>query len=393
MLLRFTLLLCASLTIMSGATLAPSLPQIAEVFKDVPQIDLLSRWIVTLPALFIGLAAPLSGWLIDRYGRLPFLYAALLAYALFGCSGLWLEDLYAILLGRAGLGLAVAFNMTATNTLIGDHLKGPKLTGFLSFQAFFIALGGVFFIGLGGILANWHWRAPFGIYALSLALLPLCFLVFGWGTEGTGDWRKNLEAEQAAEAEAGLGLAPWPLIFSIYFIVFWQMVAFFTLPIQLPFVVKALGIADNFWGALSIAACTISGALMALNYRRLRGYLAFSQIYMAMFGVMGLGFMGLAWADSYWELVFFSALTGLGLGIGMPNTSTYLLSLAPAAVRGRILGGMTFAVFSGQFASPLVVTWLGGNASNLQGAFLPLGFLLWILVPLAWASARLKGSL
>ena len=44
---------------------------------------------------------------------------------------------------------------------------------------------------------------------------------------------------------------------------------------------------------------------------------------------------------------------GLGFGLLMPNFKLKLVTLAPESVRGKFLGGLTFAFFIGQFASPL----------------------------------------
>jgi MFS family permease len=66
---KATLLIGSTLTVMAGAIVAPALPQISREFADVPGIELLSRLVLTLPALFMGILAPLAGYLTDRAGR------------------------------------------------------------------------------------------------------------------------------------------------------------------------------------------------------------------------------------------------------------------------------------------------------------------------------------
>ncbi|WP_278913668.1 hypothetical protein [Deinococcus wulumuqiensis] len=53
------LLFAATLTIMAGATIAPSLPAMREHFSALPQRDVLVRLVLTLPALVIALTWPL----------------------------------------------------------------------------------------------------------------------------------------------------------------------------------------------------------------------------------------------------------------------------------------------------------------------------------------------
>src|SRR5690606_14898710 len=53
-----TLLFVSTLTIMSGATISASLPGIAARFAEVENVALLSRLVLTLPAVFIALFSP-----------------------------------------------------------------------------------------------------------------------------------------------------------------------------------------------------------------------------------------------------------------------------------------------------------------------------------------------
>ena len=80
----------------------------AEVFSGSPNAQFLTKLVLTTPALFIVVCAPLAGVIIDRYGRLKFLFASLLLYGFAGASGFFLDDLNHILAGRALLGVAVA---------------------------------------------------------------------------------------------------------------------------------------------------------------------------------------------------------------------------------------------------------------------------------------------
>jgi MFS family permease len=102
--LRGTLLAVSSLTVMAGATISPSLPAIQAHFADVPAVDVLVRLVLTLPALFIALGAPLAGVLVDRWGRKPLLVVCVLLYAAAGASGVYLDALTPILIGGRSWG-------------------------------------------------------------------------------------------------------------------------------------------------------------------------------------------------------------------------------------------------------------------------------------------------
>ena len=69
--LKITLLLTSMMTMMAGAVVAPSLPQIKQVFIKVENVEILTRLVITLPALFIAFFRPLSEeFLTEWEGRI-----------------------------------------------------------------------------------------------------------------------------------------------------------------------------------------------------------------------------------------------------------------------------------------------------------------------------------
>jgi MFS family permease len=140
---RLTLLGASSLTVMAGATIAPSLPELARHFADLPDAELLSRLVLTIPALAIAVMAPLAGYIIDRFGRRRMLIGGIIVYAIAGASGLWLDTLGAILVGRVVLGATIGAVMTTSITLISDYFVGPARERFMGLQTACMGLGGV----------------------------------------------------------------------------------------------------------------------------------------------------------------------------------------------------------------------------------------------------------
>ena len=128
---RLTLLLASSLTVMSGATIAPALPAMQAHFAGVENSDLLVRLVLTVPALAIVVGAPLAGVIGDLRGRARLLYMAILLYAAAGSSGLYLDSLGAILAGRVLLGAAVAGVLTSATALAADYYSGAERARFM----------------------------------------------------------------------------------------------------------------------------------------------------------------------------------------------------------------------------------------------------------------------
>ncbi len=158
-----TVLLGSSFAV-SGAIIAPALPEMAIAFQNVPNADFLVRFAFTLPALFSAIGAPFVGFILDRLGRKPVILASLILYGLAGASGFILNSLFGILAGRAFLGLATAGMMSGFTTLIADYFTGTKLNRFMGYQGAAIGLGGMVSLLVAGYLTNIGWRFPFLIY-------------------------------------------------------------------------------------------------------------------------------------------------------------------------------------------------------------------------------------
>ena len=66
---KATVLLASTTTVMAAVRIAPALPGMEDHFSDVPNVDLLVRLVLTFPALFIVIGAPMAGYVVDRWGR------------------------------------------------------------------------------------------------------------------------------------------------------------------------------------------------------------------------------------------------------------------------------------------------------------------------------------
>jgi MFS family permease len=341
--LKATLLACAMMTIMAGATIAPGLPGMLEHFKAVPNAALLVKLVITMTALAVALFAPVAGIIADRFGRKPLLIFGLALYVIAGTSGAWLESLPLILIGRALLGVAVACIMTATNALISDYFTGPARGAFIGLSSAFTSFGGVILLPLGGVLADAGWHVPFWVYLAALLILPTAVTVL-------------FEPQRNRTGNLPKGAAEFPkvLLFTIYTLAFLHMVVFYLGPTQMPFLLVEVGKLKPSQTGYAMGLFTLSGALVALNYARLKTRFSFSQL-----AAFGLALLGVGWvlsglATGLTQMLVGFAISGVGGGMLIPNWVTWVSSFAPAHLRGRLLGGLTTGIFLGQFFSPLL---------------------------------------
>lgn len=360
------------MTVMAGATIAPSLPEMKAAFPNNPAAETLVKLILTIPGLFIAVTAPFSGWIIDRFGRIRLLVIALFVYAIAGTSGLYLNTLEEIIAGRALLGIAVGGIMTTAVALIGDYFDGPERLSFLGVQAGVMALSGTLFITIGGTLADISWRHPFLIYALPVVTIPLVLIYLKEPP------KQELAGSKTTEPKAKIPKLAW----TIYVLSFLGMAVFYMMPVQVPFLIKELGVLGNAQTGYALGTVMLVGGTVSFNFKRIKNRLTHYQIYGISFLLLGLGYGLVSYASDYITIFPGLIVAGLGAGLIMPNSNLCLVSLAPANVRGRVLGLLTTFIFIGQFLSPVMFQPVV-NMSSISEGFFYLAIALVVLATLS----------
>jgi MFS family permease len=336
--IQISLLLVATLGVMSGITIVSSLPLMSQTFFHIPNIEFLSKLMLTIPSIVIAIFAPFAGRIVDKFGRLKPLYIGILLFVFGGSSGLYLENFYAILVGRAVLGVAVALIMTASTALIGDYFKEEARHKFMSKQGLAVALGGIVFINAGGLLAQLHWSYPFAIY-----LIPLVFLPFLWLS-----LYEPKQCKACDESILETSLLP------IYLTGFFVMLLFYMLPTQLPYlIVNTLGGKPQTIGFV-IATAMVFNALTAMQYAKIKARLSYVQIYALTFSLFGFGLFLVSQVTAISQLFYSTAFLGMAFGLLLVNTNAWFLASVPASKRGKASGLLTSSFFLGQFSSPLL---------------------------------------
>ncbi|MDD5549167.1 MAG: MFS transporter, partial [Sulfurovaceae bacterium] len=217
---KITLLLIAMLGVMSNTAIVTSLPHLGEHFKNVSNIELLSRLMITLPSLVIAMLAPFLGHFVHRTSIIKNAVFALILFAIAGSAGLYLNNIESLLISRMFLGFAIAIIMIVGTTLTGFYFHGKARDKFMGLQSAFISIGGVLFISGGGILSDIAWRYPFGIYLIGFLVLPMIVLFLK-------------EPSSLSELEDDRELPD--KVHFIYILAFILMLIFYVLPTQMPF--------------------------------------------------------------------------------------------------------------------------------------------------------------
>ena len=351
---KLSLLMLATMGVMSGIAIVAALPLISHHFGTIPHITFLSKLLLTVPSLVIAAVAPFAGMIVDRFGRLKPLYAGVVLFIIGGSSGLYLQDFGAILAGRALLGFSVALIMTSSTALIGDYFDEKERHRFMAMQGMAVGLGGIVFIIAGGYLAQFGWDYPFAIYLLPLLFLPLL---------------KALYEPKRLHLHSDTVEAVPPKLLPVYLSAFFSMLLFYMLPTQMPYlVIDELHGTPNSIGHF-VAFALLINALTSRQYARIRARFDYAQIFVIIYLFFGTGLAVMSQVTTPHQLFYSSAFMGVGFGLVMVNINAWLLSLVPPHRRGRAVGMLTMSFFLGQFFSPILFQPFVAYA-GIQGLFL-----------------------
>ncbi|MCT7377391.1 MFS transporter [Chelativorans salis] len=237
--------------------------------------------------------------------------------------------------------------MTVATTLVGDFFSGAARDRFMGLQAASIGVSGLFFLTGGGLLAEFHWRAPFLIYAIAFVVLP-AILIF------VPEPTRSSKAEAASSGKApAVPVLTLPLAAVLSAAVL-NSVVFYLMPTQLPFHLLSLAAAAPIFAGVALGATTLASAVVSLQYGRVRGRIGVAGVFAFGFALLAAGFGLVAAAESYAAILPAAVIVGFGLGMVMPNLGSAAMGLAPESHRGRVAGMLTACIFLGQFVSPLI---------------------------------------
>ncbi|MFD8814737.1 MFS transporter, partial [Streptomyces sp. NPDC059627] len=340
--IRITLLMAGScLPILGAVLIAPVLPKMKDHFAGVPGVDALVPVSLTIPALSLALLAPFAGVVVDRLGRKRLLVVATVLYALVGTAPLWLDSLGAIVASRALVGVVEAAIMTCCTTLIGDYYSGRQRDRYLAMQTMCASIAATAFFVLGGAAGSAGWRAPFWAYAASLLLAPAmaAFLPKPSRTQ------PSVTEATAPTEPTGRGAFPWRPLAGICALTVFGAVMFYTVQVEMSFLLDDMGVTDTGIIGLAIAASSVATVVGAVVFtksgRSPRSWLPIA------FGLCAAGFAVIWIAPNPVVLTAGAVINCLGGGIMLPSLLTLALSKLDYADRRRRTGVRIGCFFTG----------------------------------------------
>ena len=368
------------LPIMATVSLAPGIPLYIEHFKSVPHIQTLVPMLITVPAVLIALVSPFAGALSDSVGRKRVLLAAMVLYGVCGMAPLLLDNLYAVLGSRVGVGISEGMLMTIGKSLVGDYFAGERRQRWVGYQAGIDACLGSLTWLLGGVLASGSWRGPFMLYTLSIPMFFAVLLLL---------WEPERPPVTAAVGTASATRFPWPTMSIVFGITLFTSLMYFSYPVNIAKALRELGVDSSTRVGVLTAIASLGTPLGALLYARSRVHSSPLLVGVAL-GCIGVAFIGIGLTHSYRVATAFGFLEQVGNGIAGAAIVTWTLSCLPFEHRGRGMGLWSTFLVAGIFLSPMVFALIAGNSGGVATGFSVLGVACTIAALLIGSSRRLR---
>ncbi len=341
-------LLLSTCTVMSGTVIAPAIPSMLAYFSAHPHAGFIISALIGFSAGATALAAIMAGKLCDTVGPERLMRISAWLYAFSGVVGFIATHLEVVVVSRIILGISVAGLVVGTTSWIGninDISIQRKTTGLLGVSMEF---SGVVYFVVAGLLAALHWRWVFLIY-----LAPLFFIFNLPKKQYLNAYnQQNATANTQAVSKA---FSLTPAIIALLLINFVTMAGLNAYVTQVPLHLDSLAFNSQAigWvlGVSSLAATLGSLSFIPFNRR-------FSlRINISLGAALGItGYILLARPNNITSILIALSVVGFSFGFLVPTLINAINQHYEQHTRGRAQAWLAIAGFSGQFASPWLIS-------------------------------------
>ena len=338
--LTFTILSISLLTVMAGAAMAPALWAVKTHFADKP--DLLIQFIVSLPALFIIVTNLCFPFLCRIMKTKGIAIIGLALYIVSGTGAFFLEDISAILILRALLGVSVGMIMPLSTGLLSYYFPPEDQSRLMGLCAAMNQIGGVIATLIAGVLAKVGWNYAFLVYSMGLFVLILVLLFLPGerlhSPKGSGGFFRNLKRF-------------YPSVLGMLLL----MICFFIFPTNFSAICVKTTSLDPIAVTIIMVALDVVAALVGVVFGGMMRLFRLSVKYFSPAFFL-LGYLCLAISQSISSLLAGCLFIGIANGIGVPYLNTIASIKAGQEAATTVMPLLSAALYAGQFLSPLVAT-------------------------------------
>lgn len=340
--------------------LSPALPSMAREFGHGGDGTMLAQLVFSLAAVMMIVGALAAGPLGEMIGRRRIIIGALVVYAVAGMGGMVAPDITTLAVTRALAGLASGMMLTATYATVGEYYEGEARERILGFVSMFSSMVSVLLFVVGGMIVDWlGWRAMFGLFGVSLLLVPPAWIAL----------HREKVSNHPVPGGWDMIVRLWPL----YSLIVIYTILIYMTAVQSPFLLEERGIVSATGIGILLAVTSTFGAVSSAIYGFMRRSMGFAAMlaYASLLGGCGMVIAGIFPGTTAYVVA--AVVIGMGIGVIEPTIASETLSRTPERLHDRAIGINLAAMFLGQFFNPLVmgplrVEWGIANAFTIVGA-------------------------
>ena len=255
-LLKFTLVLSAFMCQADPMILQPNLGSLAEEFPNLSYSTV--TMIITVSALFLGIAALASGKIAQKVGKKRLL---IIGSVLFGCGGCLtsvMPSFALIILCRVIEGLGAGFVITVSMTLIPELFPSEKESNqILGMNAVATALWGTFIGTAAGYLGVISWKYANFLYLIGFIILVFQVLVIPSDNRNVSE---DADTPKGKVTSSAYSVAILAFLFAVVSTIFMTNVA--------AFIIEA-GLGNSSQAGITVSVMTIGAFLIGLAFARI----------------------------------------------------------------------------------------------------------------------------
>ena len=295
-------------------------------------------------------AAPLSGFFADRFGRRPTLLVSLLATAAVTALLPALRSPLALGADVFALGVVSTAFRPPLNAMVADVVPPPERPRAFGLVYWAVNVGMAVSLVVGGALAAYGYERLFLVDAAT----TLVFALLVWskvpethplaGEEGAASIS---DGHGYAEVLADRTFMAFVAVNFVFIVVFWQ----FHVTAAIDMAGHGLGPAQ-FGRVLAVNGLLIA-TLQPLSARRVRSFDAAHVLAVASV-LVGLGYGAYALCESALHYAAATAVWSVGEILALPVASALVADLSPTALRGRYQGAFALSFGLGILAAPVL---------------------------------------
>ena len=331
---------------------------------------------VSLFFIVSGIGQMLSGFLVDRVGARPVLFAALSSFVIAGLIASTAQN-YAMLMAAsffAGLGNApfhpvdfTILNKRVSPERIGHAFSMHGLSGNIGW-----ALAPIFMTGITAATGSWRVACLCGA---AMALLVLCTMVLNrqWLDDRAPDAIGNVAATQTSKTANNtpqahpMAFLKMPSVWMCFAFFFWTTCAMSAIQnYASPVLNKVYGIDIKVTAMVVTGYMLFSsvgmliGGFLVGRVQRLEKIIAWSM----MSAVVLLALVGTGWLPGMGALVV-AAMAGFGTGLAGPSRDMLIKRAAPEGATGRVYGTVYSGLDLGFSVAAPVFGWMLDRGMDL----------------------------